>query len=391
MIDYCGIEDLGDISGLGDTLEWLVMPGNPQDDYDFLKVLPELELINLNDCNLTYVPDFTGNLSLEYLYLANNRLTELPDYLSVYPLKRIDASYNYLSDIPDSFINFARMEQLVLTDNLFRDFPREILTYKRLQVLMLGYNLLTDVSPGLGVLEDLQRLSFTSNDFTQLVTYSEFEIPFSYQLGFSYNRLNLDDEVTIEILEDNHNTGGIQKNGAVSAQCLNAETDKIEIQIDGDFANFSELKDIDYFVKEIVILDNTTKELLYIIDESIVDSDTITFTVNDTFTEKEMLDWELVLVLSIDTYPVTNLKYLSEVNVEVKPIATPVPTATPEATNTPEVTATAISEENKENASKIITLVIAGLLILAVVYVCYVLIRKHHKDQEKVISNYIEM
>lgn len=163
-------------------------------------VLPTLRALSLSGCALVgELPPAIGALAqtLEELDLSRNRITALPLYLSA-PLRalhvlslaknalrslpadlfsqtgcgvaltRLDLRGNELVALPDCVCACARLEVLILSENLIKALPESIGSLRSLRLLDVAHNALTDLSADLMHCEALETLDVTHNNISTL-------------------------------------------------------------------------------------------------------------------------------------------------------------------------------------------------------------------------------
>ena len=219
-----------ELSPLSATLNRLDLSGAKVGSFDFVSGLTNLELLIMNGCDMQALPDLSAMSKLEYLYFADNNIVTLPDYLGYLPLIRLDFSGNLISVMPQSFENLGRLEQILFTDNYFTSLPAAVTRMGSLEVLMCGQNLIADVPDNISDLKNVKRASFASNDLSTLAKFTQFEIPYSYQISFDLNYLDLADAVNAEVLQDYHNSGGTQRQARLAADVVSADTNALTVQ-----------------------------------------------------------------------------------------------------------------------------------------------------------------
>lgn len=344
-------------------------------NYQFVEELYNLELLIMNDCLLTKLPDLSNMKNLAYLYLTNNFIYELPDYLSDLPLIRLDFSHNEVSSLPDSFEKLKKLEQLVFTDNYFRILPNVITKMESLQVLMCGQNILLDVPDNMSDLKNIKRASFASNELTTLEKFAEFNIPYSYQISFDLNYIDLEDEKNIEILKKYRNTGGIQKSNRLEAEVISATTDGIKISCSFDVEGFDEAIQI----KEIGYYNDNGYNLIS--NEIDIKNNKFEIVINE-ISQGANNNFLLLLIFEDTTWPNHLIKYAKELNnIEVKSTPTPLISIAPKATIQPLPTETHPLENIKPVRNYLLYIFLIGVIMI--ILSIFLIIRRKYKFKKQ--------
>jgi Leucine-rich repeat (LRR) protein len=133
--------------------------------------LTNLETLFLDNNQLTTtLPDSIENLTnLEDLYLDNNQLTILPDSIgNLTNLETLDLKHNQLTILPDSIGNLTNLEFLYLNHNQLTILPDSIGNLTNLKFLYLDNNQLTTLPNSIGNLTNLEELYLDNNQLTIL-------------------------------------------------------------------------------------------------------------------------------------------------------------------------------------------------------------------------------
>lgn len=257
-----------DFSKIVNTLDRLDISGTRFGSLESVEKLINLELLIMNECLLDVLPDLSAMTKLQYLYFSDNNIEELPEYLGELPLIRLDFSYNMISFMPESFMNLKKLEQLVFTGNYFTYLQDVVTNMKSLEVLMCSQNIISDITDNISDLENIKRASFASNELTSLEKFIDFNIPYSYQISFNLNYLDLDDEINQKVLKKYHNTGGVQKEIRLKANVLSADTDSVIIECEFDMSTLDsdmQIKNISVFNYDEDKLSSLTSEVFDIV------------------------------------------------------------------------------------------------------------------------------
>lgn len=233
VLENCGLRDIPELQPLADTLVWLSLSGNDLLDYSTLLNLSGLELLGLERCNLSVLPDLSLLCNLHYLYLNDNSLKSLPAYLSELPLIRLEARHNHIAKLPDSFAGLSGLKQLVLGGNAFSELPGVLLAMPGLEVLMLDANMLAALPPEIAVMTGLRRVSFTANDMDSLDGLANFRLAPPGQISFALNRLDFSEMSAASIFTlAGLGTGTqAQKNGSVRLEIIKADSQAIDFKL----------------------------------------------------------------------------------------------------------------------------------------------------------------
>lgn len=360
------LEDSPDFSQLPSALDWLDISGNKFDDFSFLDG-QNLELLMMNNCGLDELPNLFMMDRLRYLYFTDNNISELPEYLGNLPLERLDFSHNDIWAMPQSFGRLAELKQLIFTGNYFRSMPQVITKIKGLEVLMCGQNIINDVPSDIGELENIKRASFVGNEFVTLEKFRNLYIPYSYQISFDQNYLDLDDEINLEVLKRYHNSGGVQKTDALKANVISTQTDNLIIDLELDISSMGDdikFKEIKLFE---IVNDTLDKKQCNVIERE----GSVSRIVSNN-QAVGMHDYLLCMVLEKTSHPKREIKYtatLEQVALEEK--VTPTPSVT--STNTIEVTPTvtpAVSDNNQKSSNRnyLLYILLFGVIMIVISY-----------------------
>ena len=355
-----------DFSYVKTNLERFDISGANFENYDFISSFTNLELLAMNGCNLEMLPDLSAMQRLSYLYFADNKIVSLPEYLSNLPLIRLDISGNFVSNLPQSFESLKSLEQLVMTDNYFVRLPDVVTQMESLEVLMCGQNIISDVPDALYSLKNVKRASFASNNLTTLQKFTEFEIPYSYQISFDYNYLDLSDGLNIDVLDDYHNDGGVQKAAQLAAQVTAADTQKLTVQCSFDMAEL-ELISQNAEIDSLILFINQNGALIPVGETLFDDEQEVSLTVTYENPQVGVYDYVVCLNIHDGMWPGKYLKYsalLSDVETVQAATAQPdaataAPTQTPTTENTQEP-----AQKQKDNTKILLYILLLGVIII---------------------------
>ncbi|KAK3849967.1 hypothetical protein Pcinc_043303 [Petrolisthes cinctipes] len=158
-------------------------------DANSLTGLPNLETLELNNCDIDNIPDnfFDSSMSLWFLSIAGNKLTYLKPaaFVGLNDLTKLDLSSNSLGlNSCRAVLTTTKLEYLSISDNPTRDLCPGLGELKRLRELHASNIHMTEVQPA--IMEELRRLEVLDVS-GNLVT----EFPIGSFLGSSLKRLNL--------------------------------------------------------------------------------------------------------------------------------------------------------------------------------------------------------
>ena len=364
---------LPDISQLSATLDRLDISGAKVGSFDFLSGLANLELLIMNGCEMQTLPDLSAMSGLQYLYFANNNLTALPDYLGYLPLIRLDFSGNLISAMPQSFENLGRLEQILFTDNYFTSLPAAVTRMGSLEVLMCGQNLIADVPDNMSDLKSIKRASFASNDLSTLAKFAQFEIPYSYQISFDLNYLDLTDAVNYDVLQGYHNSGGTQRQARLAAEVIAADTNALTVQCGIVESVISLLgADVGYHSIKLFSMQNGA---LIPVGETDLTAEGAGFSVTYANPPEGAGDYLVCLVLKDSSWPEKFIKYSAVLQgVQVVPAPTAEPTATPlPATAVPTAVPSPEEAPQKGIPSKyLLYILLLGVIIIISAIILYI-------------------
>lgn len=354
-----------DLSYVKDTLNRLDISSAIFEDYAFVEGLAGLELLIMNGCELDSLPDLSQMKSLSYLYFSDNNISSLPEYLGSLPLLRLDFSGNLISFMPQSFSSLKQLKQLVFTDNYFLQLPQVVTSMTSLEVLMCGQNIIEDVPSNLFELKDIKRASFASNNLKSLEKFREFNIPYSYQISFDYNYLNLSDETNISVLEDYHNDGGIQKQAVLSAEVVSADTNSLVVKCEIDVQELDRIGENAKHYSLMLFADKG--DGLELLGETDLSDESSELLVTYQNPPPGAADYIVCLVIIDESWPSKYIKYSSALTgVQIVNAQTPEPTQTPpeemvSPTDTPDK---APPQENGTSSKFLLYILLLGVIII---------------------------
>jgi len=132
------------------------------EDFQYLRMFPELEMLDLGECSYLLFPDFWNN-STEL------EMKDLPqDLLDLKNLKRLGLSDCNLDSFPMGLLQMEQLEGLSLFNNDIKIIPNEISALKNLKHLNLGYCNLTNFPNGILSLSELAYLRLDYNNLKQI-------------------------------------------------------------------------------------------------------------------------------------------------------------------------------------------------------------------------------
>ena len=362
-----------ELASLSATLDRLDISGAKVGSFDFVSGLSNLELLIMNSCDMHNLPDLSAMGGLKYLYFTQNKITSLPDYLGYLPLIRLDFSGNMVSVLPQSFENLGRLEQLLFTDNYFTALPAVVTRMSALEVLMCGQNLIADVPDNMSELKNVKRASFASNSLSSLAKFTQFEIPYSYQISFDLNYLDLTDAVNADVLSDYHNSGGTQKQARLEAQVTAADTNALTVQCGIAESVLSLLgADVGYHSIKLFSMQNGA---LIPVGETDLSAEGASLFVTYANPPEGAGDYLVCLVAKDTSWPEKFIKFSTVLQgVQVVPAPTAEPTATPlPATAEPAISATPEQAPQKGIETKyLLYILLLGVIIIISAIILYI-------------------
>jgi Leucine-rich repeat (LRR) protein len=352
-----------DFSKIASSLDRLDVSNNQINDFSFLEGL-NLELLMINNCGLSELPNLFMMDRLQYLYFTNNKINKLPEYLGNLPLVRLDFSYNYVTKMPRSIARLSELEQLVFTGNYFRTLPEVITKLNNLEVLMCGGNMINNVPENMGELENIKRASFSGNNLCTLQKFQDFHIPYSYQISFDKNYLDLEDEATKDILKRYRNTGGVQKTLRLDANIISAYTDKLQIRLVQNVdIDKEELKEVKLFsIKNDILVEEMCE---------VTQSDENGLEIISYNQAADNHDFLICMLLKDRGNPKKEIKYtavLECVVIEERPKDTPTIAPTSAIEATPTATHKVTVSQNESNKNYLLYILLFGVIMIILAY-----------------------
>lgn len=165
--------NIKDLSSLDDltSLQELILNDNDLGFYgttpDFSALLnaPNLEVLNLENNNLTSISDLAGkDIPLDKLYLSGNLLTDISPIAGFTELRVLDLSDNLISDI-DELSDMTNLSSIKLNNNLITDFSN-LTSITGLQEIDLHDNAITSIPPIALEWPNLVKLDLRNNVLT---------------------------------------------------------------------------------------------------------------------------------------------------------------------------------------------------------------------------------
>ena len=361
------------LSQLSATLDRLDISGAKVGSFDFVSALSNLELLIMNGCDIEVLPDLSAMGGLQYLYFTQNKIVTLPDYLGYLPLIRLDFSGNLISAMPQSFENLGRLEQILFTDNYFTSLPAVVTHMGSLEVLMCGQNLIADVPDNMSDLKNVKRASFASNNLSTLAKFTQFDIPYSYQISFDLNYLDLADAVNADVLQDYHNSGGTQRQARLAAEVIAADTNALTVQCGIVESVISLLgADVEYHSIKLFSMQNGA---LVPVGETDLSAEGEELFVTYDNPPEGAGDYLVCLVLKDSSWPEKFIKYSAVLQgVQVVPAPTAEPSATP-LPATAEPTATIGPEQATQKGIEtkyLLYILLLGVIIIISAIILYI-------------------
>ncbi|EAY28176.1 leucine-rich repeat domain-containing protein [Microscilla marina] len=152
------------------NLQVLYLNNNQITNIDKLCDLPHLEVLQLNNNQISSIPGSIRSLTnLKRLYINNNLLVEVPTALgALTQLKQLLLAKNQLVDLPDAIGKLINLTILNLFDNRLEQLPDTIGNLTQLTYLQLGFNCLVRLPHTLQCLQALTHLEVFSNQLHTL-------------------------------------------------------------------------------------------------------------------------------------------------------------------------------------------------------------------------------
>jgi Leucine-rich repeat (LRR) protein len=126
--------------------------------------LESLEILDLNQTKLNFIPNEHTLIHLNELYLSNNSFFTIPESIcTMDQLKILDLSHNRLENIPDYFIRIKRLETLILSYNKLTILPKNLSRISTLTKLIVNHNQITTIEDGLSQSRSLLTLDLSYN------------------------------------------------------------------------------------------------------------------------------------------------------------------------------------------------------------------------------------
>ncbi|WP_299457950.1 leucine-rich repeat domain-containing protein [uncultured Microscilla sp.] len=152
------------------NLQVLYLNNNQITNIDKLCALPHLEVLQLNNNQISRIPEsIRGLTNLKRLYINNNLLVEVPTALGeLTQLNQLLLAKNQLIDLPDTIGKLINLTSLNLFDNRLEQLPDTIGNLTQLTYLQLGFNCLVRLPHTLECLQALTHLEVFSNQLHTL-------------------------------------------------------------------------------------------------------------------------------------------------------------------------------------------------------------------------------
>lgn len=141
--------------------------GEIPSDIDTFK---NVQLIGMNNNNLTELPEAIGNLVyLQQVHLNKNDFREFPKVLTKNRyLRTVLISDNNIESVPSEIKNLIYLENLVMNDNNLGEIPPEIFELTNLKVLALRENGIGELPDKFDQLPNLEKLNLQNNNIKEL-------------------------------------------------------------------------------------------------------------------------------------------------------------------------------------------------------------------------------
>lgn len=141
--------------------------GKIPDDIDVFK---NVQLIGMDNNNLTVLPESIGNLVyLQEVHVNKNSFSEFPEPLTNNRyLKTILISDNKIESITPDIKNLVYLENLVMNDNQISNLPIELFELSNLKVLGLRNNGISELPDRFGQMIKLEKLNLQNNNLKEI-------------------------------------------------------------------------------------------------------------------------------------------------------------------------------------------------------------------------------
>lgn len=149
-----------------------------------LETYTSLEMLILNNCSLTYVPNLSNLQNLWSLGLSNNHLSRVDGIPDV---EFLDIDGNFFTEIPITK-NRDKLMFLDMNHNPLKN-AVSIMYYNNLEGIYLKNTSLTSIPPPIDKLRKLKALILSDNKLTYIPT-NVLDLPLLQQLDISNNKLS---------------------------------------------------------------------------------------------------------------------------------------------------------------------------------------------------------
>ncbi|MBK5722557.1 leucine-rich repeat domain-containing protein [Dysgonomonas sp. Marseille-P4677] len=119
--------------------------------------------------NVRCIPEYVGEIQLEYLEISNSELQELPEFIiKQRHLYVLTLDNNKFTHIPEGISSLDSLTVLFLNDNSISEIPEFICQMKSLKSLSLSGNNISQIPECIGNLRELEYLSLYNNEIREL-------------------------------------------------------------------------------------------------------------------------------------------------------------------------------------------------------------------------------
>lgn len=131
--------------------------------------LENLQVLDLNQAKLNFIPPDHTLLHLTELYLSKNSFYTIPESIcSMKDLKLLDMSHNRIETIPEYFLQIKRLETLILSYNKLTTLPKIIARLPTILRLIFNHNQIDRIEHGVSRNRSLLMLDLSHNKLQHL-------------------------------------------------------------------------------------------------------------------------------------------------------------------------------------------------------------------------------
>lgn len=157
---------------------------------DLFKLMPNLEILDLQALNLSRVPDLSELSKLQELVLRDNQISTLPlDTFKFTPkLFHLDLSLNNITDLPENVFPVSLVHLNMARNYIMTISPKTFSNLQHLQVVVLHQNPLTDMS--IDAFSAIKSLRYLQMDSTRFIKFPKFQkLPNLLEISISYREI----------------------------------------------------------------------------------------------------------------------------------------------------------------------------------------------------------